>query len=58
MEPKQNQVPPQKEPIIIEKGLGIGWTLNWNRPESYFILAAILLLVVFMILFSSGVIHL
>lgn len=33
---------PQKEPIFLDKGNGLGWTLNFNRRESYWILALIL----------------
>jgi hypothetical protein len=31
-----------KEPIFLERGDGLGWTLNFNRPISYLILAVIL----------------
>ncbi|MEP6610626.1 MAG: DUF5808 domain-containing protein [Mucilaginibacter sp.] len=32
----------KKEPIFLPRPNGWGWTLNFNRPESYFVLAIIL----------------
>ena len=31
-----------KEPIFLPRTNGWGWSLNFNRPESYFVLAIIL----------------
>lgn len=31
-----------KEPIFLERGDGLGWTLNFDRPISYLILVLIL----------------
>ena len=47
---------PKKEPIFLEKGDGLGWTLNFDRPVSYFILAAILGVGLAICLFAAGVI--
>lgn len=37
-------VDPEDPRILVEKRLGIGWTLNFGRPASYAILALVLLL--------------
>jgi len=49
---------PKKEPIILERGDGLGWTLNFDRPISYVILAAILGVSLIICLYASGVIKL
>ena len=36
----------KKEPIFLERGDGLGWTLNFDRPVSYFILAGFIALIV------------
>jgi len=47
---------PKKEPIFLEKGDGLGWTLNFDRPISYVILAAILGAALVICLYAGGVI--
>jgi uncharacterized membrane protein len=40
---EENQPKPtEKEPIFLERGDGLGWTLNFDRPISYVILFSIL----------------
>lgn len=42
-ENSRQQTPPEKkEPIFLPRPDGLGWTLNFNRRESYFVLAIIL----------------
>jgi uncharacterized membrane protein len=48
----------KKEPIFLERGDGLGWTLNFDRPISYVILALILFLSLVICLFAAGVIKL
>ena len=36
------QPPGKKEPIFLPRPDGLGWTLNFNRRESYFVLAVVL----------------
>jgi uncharacterized membrane protein len=36
----------KKEPIFLERGDGLGWTLNFDRPVSYFILAGLIALII------------
>jgi len=38
----QQPSPENKEPIFLPRTTGWGWSLNFNRPESYFVLAIIL----------------
>ena len=45
--------PNSKEPIFLERGDGFGWTLNFDRPISYLILALILALPIFVIIYWS-----
>jgi uncharacterized membrane protein len=52
---KDDQPPTQKEPIFLERGDGLGWTLNFNRPASYIILIAFFLFVLTCILWANGV---
>ena len=47
---------PKKEPIFLERGDGLGWTLNFDRPISYVILAAILGAALVICLYAGGVI--
>jgi len=46
---------PKKEPIFLERGDGLGWTLNFDRPISYVILVAFLVAVLVVCLYISGV---
>jgi hypothetical protein len=54
----ENDPPPPeaKGPIFLPKGNGLGWTLNFDRPVSYFILAAVLAIPVVLLLYLNGVI--
>ncbi|WP_252792058.1 MULTISPECIES: hypothetical protein [Mucilaginibacter] len=38
----QQPSPENKEPIFLPRTNGWGWSLNFNRRESYFVLAIIL----------------
>jgi uncharacterized membrane protein len=38
----QQSSPENKEPIFLPRTNGWGWSLNFNRRESYFVLAIIL----------------
>jgi uncharacterized membrane protein len=49
---------PAKEPIFLERGDGLGWTFNFNRPISFVILILILGFTVVICLFAAGVIKL
>lgn len=44
---------PESKPIFFEKGNGLGWTLNFDNKWSYVILAGIIGLVVFVVVYSS-----
>ena len=47
----EDEEKPKKEPIFIERGDGLGWTLNFYRPVSYIILFGILAAVLATIIF-------
>jgi len=39
---KQPLPPGAKEPLLLPRGNGLGWTLNFNHPAAYIVLAVIL----------------
>jgi hypothetical protein len=45
----------KKEPILLERGDGLGWTLNFDRPISYVILIVFILVVLTVLLYINGV---
>jgi uncharacterized membrane protein len=44
--PDNEESTPKKEPLFLERGDGLGWTLNFDRPISYVILIGFFLAVV------------
>jgi hypothetical protein len=46
--------PVKKGPIFVPKSTGLGWTLNFERWESYLILGIVLLIVVYKLVQPSA----
>jgi uncharacterized membrane protein len=57
-DPNNASKEPERRPIFIPKGNGLGWTLNFDRPISYVILFGFLGATVFAILCIEGIIKL
>ncbi|WP_461452588.1 hypothetical protein [Mucilaginibacter sp.] len=57
-EEENQSKPAAKEPIFLERGDGLGWTLNFDRPVSYVILLGILGVSLVICLYAAGVIKL
>jgi len=55
---EENQAKPAKEPVFLERGDGLGWTFNFDRPISYVILFLILGISLVICLYAGGVIKL
>jgi uncharacterized membrane protein len=54
MKDLDNEQPPkQKEPIFLERGDGLGWTLNFDRPISYVILIGFILLILIFLFYLN-----
>jgi uncharacterized membrane protein len=50
--------PKDKGPILIPKSSGLGWTLNFERPESYWILGIVIVIAVAYLLIKKKAIKL
>jgi uncharacterized membrane protein len=47
-----------KGPIFITRGDGLGWTLNFDRPAGYVVLAILLAIFVIGVLLGTGFVKL
>jgi len=53
---KPKPTPKDKGPIFVPKSSGLGWTLNWERTESYWILGGVIAFAVVYVLIRKKVI--
>jgi len=52
----EKKEPNPKGPIFIPKRMGIGWTLNFERVESFWILGGFIVALVVFVLIKNGTI--